>query len=79
MGSFWFKRRRSKYGIEYLADKIPFDADRIEYNLDGKPYYIVTWEYDGKQYQDEVLASDVMEYVEDGAWVKIKEEANEKS
>ncbi len=73
MGSFWFKLRRSKFGIEYFADEMPFIADSEEYSMDGKPYYIVTWEYDGKQYQDEVLASDVMEYVEDGTWVKTKE------
>jgi hypothetical protein len=66
MNHFWFKLRRSGFGIEYFADKIVNDT------IDGEEYYILTYEYNGKQYQEEVLASEVMEYIEDGTWVKIE-------
>ena len=64
-----------KSTIEYLAVKIPLDTDDLDAtSIDGKEFYMITWEINGKQYQDEVLTTDVTRYLDNRSWIKINKE-----
>ena len=69
MDNFWFTVQGAPKGVEYFADKIPLDADDLDASsLDGEEFYMITWEYKGKQYQDEALTVDVVDNLDDGYW-----------
>jgi hypothetical protein len=68
LDSFYFKLRYPKNGVVYFADKVNFDLESTE------PYFIVTWEYGGKQHQDEISKDNVIGNLESGRWIKVNKD-----